>query len=819
MVWGANTDVGKTLLSALLCRSLTLNDTRGPSSSSSATMPLVHYIKPVQTGFPADSDARFVARFAPATHRTHVMHTFRDAVSPHRAAAAEGRSLSDAQLVADLEHELGKTEAIARASGFAHSGRGWAIVETAGGVLSPGCSGATQADIYRPLRLPAVLIGDPHLGGIATTLSAAESLLARGYDLDAVLLFSGDHANHAILPRHLPATTAVLAIPPPPPRITSDPDADAVVLEEYFAAVAAAEGQDAVRVLEDAHARRMDVSRTMARRAADVVWYPFTQHATAGPPQVVDSAYADDYLVHEPVSSSAWGRDKGGATRLTDAPASWWTQTLGHGNPALSRAAAAAAARYGHVIAPDTAHAPMVDLAIAVRNTLVPTNMRADGRVFYSDNGSTATEVALKMALQWTAKQAGDLDDAPSNQENGPRRPRHRRILGTMGSYHGDTMGAMDACAPSVFNTSVPWYAPKGAWIDPPSMRWTQGQLVVTIPASWDPVWGARDVERIDTDPLAAIYAQHARALLTRDARENPDAPLGALIIEPVIQGAGGMVWVDPLFHRVLVREVRRGDWNPERTNVPAESGAPRAEGMDTSSGGWAGDIPVIYDEVFTGCWRLGPASVSHWLEPPDIVCYAKSLTGGVLPLAVTCTTSAIFDTFLGDDKLSALLHGHSYTANPVACAVALATFSEMAALPTYDRDTHTVTSVWDSKDGRAAVTALSRVPGIRGVVAMGTVLAIEVAPLGGNVDEAGYNAAGHTAAAVHAITTGARTRGGVFLRSLGNVVYVMASHTTPPAHLLETVAIVGAEVARATSSPAHTSMSAAAPPLHIPIV
>ncbi|KAI9190352.1 hypothetical protein H9P43_001786 [Blastocladiella emersonii ATCC 22665] len=772
-VWGANTDVGKTILSAALCRAA--------SETSSRPGP-VWYLKPVQTGFPADSDARHVAAHVPRLAGAEVIHTFRDPVSPHRAAADEGRDVPDDLLRADTERYLAQFWDKAVREGK----RGWAFVETAGGVLSPSCTGALQADAYRALRLPGVLVGDPKLGGIATTLASAEALYARGYDVDAVVMFAGSHANHDMLARHLGDRTPVFTLPPPPPR-AAEATEDHHVLGEYYASIVHEPAmRDAVAALEDAHARRRSNAATLADRARTKIWYPFTQHTAldsgAAPIQVVDSAYADDYLVAARVPSRR-AEDAGSASaphepefagqRLFDGPASWWTQTLGHGNPTLVKAAAAAAGRYGHVIFPETAHAPAVELAERLLERVVPDSMRDNGRVFFTDNGSTATEVALKMALHWTRVRLN------ADPKAAAAAPKKLKLLGTMGSYHGDTMGVMDACAPSVYNATVPWYDPKGHWIDPPTLAWSAGKLQVTLPWDKTSVTLAEgtnahktealfDAKRLET-PLAEVYATQIRAFLAAHGSE-----LGAVMIEPVMQGAGGMMWIDPLFHRVLVREVRRGDWNPHRHAA------------------WQGDLPVIYDEVFTGMWRLGPASVSQWLESPDIVCYAKSLTGGMMPLAVTCATDAIFRTFLGPDKASALLHGHSYTANPIACAVAVATLDAMAeTVPHYDRHTHAVASVWDTPAGKALVDRTSRVHGVRGVVAMGTVFAFEIAAPGAT---GGYNAQGPVADAVRRVLAGARARG-VFLRPLGNVIYLMASHTTPREDVLAAAQVLVEEV------------------------
>lgn len=149
---------------------------------------------------------------------------------------------------------------------------------------------------------------------------------------------------------------------------------------------------------------------------------------------------------------------------------------------------------------------------------------------------------------------------------------------------------------------------------------------------------------RNDTD-LFKFYTDHINIELARHLSKNPTHKFGGVIIEPLILGAGGMKFVDPLFHKALIKAVRNRCESP---------------------------IPVIFDEVFVGMYRLGSelASVNSYFKTsnehdnfsPDIACYAKALTGGILPLSATLATREIFEVFVGDSKLDSLLHGHSYT-------------------------------------------------------------------------------------------------------------------------------------------------------------
>ncbi|KNE68118.1 dethiobiotin synthase [Allomyces macrogynus ATCC 38327] len=746
-LWGANTDVGKTLVSAALAR-----------TAAASLQSRVAYLKPIQTGFPVDSDERWVvdqmAPHAPTAQATLI--TYRDPVSPHLAAETENRVVPDTDVVratADWLAQLVNPDGTVSAD--------WALVETAGGVLSPVPSGALQADVFRTLRLPALLVGDSKLGGISTTLSAYESLVIRGYSVPAVVMLADSaRKNETVVARNVDCP--VVTIPRAPDRIAHDDVADRAALRAYFAAQeTAAAASTVLDHVAQAHAAHVESLATLPRRASEVIWYPFTQHQGMPDPMAVDSAHGDNYLVARPESV-----EKNAATDtsspaplvghpLYDGPASWWTQALGHSNPDLARTMAAAAGRYGHLIFPNVAHAPAVELAETLLNQIAPPGSDLS-RVFYSDIGSTTTEVALKMALTWTALQ---MNVGAGTVPLG--------VVGVNGGYHGDTMGAMDACAPSDYNAKVPWYQARGVWVDPPAVRWTknghcwevdiagvaeQWGLDASVPraptsfATWDDLV---DPARLESDPLARVYSRVIVSHLAKFAENG--TYLGTVILEPLLLGAGGMLLVDPLFQRVLVREARG-------------LGAFRHPAANST---WSGRVPVIYDEVFTGLWRLGAPLAAPWLEPPDAVCLAKCLTGGTLPLGATLATKELFDAFLGESKVDALLHGHSYTANPIACATALRAVRDLipAANPR---------SVdWWTKDERVkrVVARLANALDVDGVVPVGTVLAVH---LGGS------RAAGYAVKEdrVERIVEYARERG-VMLRPLGNVVYVMHAHTT----------------------------------------
>uniref|UniRef100_A0A2P2IS42 Uncharacterized protein n=1 Tax=Rhizophora mucronata TaxID=61149 RepID=A0A2P2IS42_RHIMU len=196
----------------------------------------------------------------------------------------------------------------------------------------------------------------------------------------------------------------------------------------------------------------------------------------------------------------------------------------------------------------------------------------------------------------------------------------------------------MEAQAPSSFTGFLqqPWYTGRGIFLDPPTAFMSNSMWTLSLPDGMHPenVFHGEmtfsfcnqifDKSR-DKSDLAAIYSAYISEQLLQYSGLKGSVHIGALIIEPVIQGAGGMIMIDPLFQRVLVKECR------------------------------IRNIPVIFDEVFTGFWRLGVEAAADLLDcVPDIACFAKLMTGGVIPLAATLATDAIFNSFFGDSKVNA---------------------------------------------------------------------------------------------------------------------------------------------------------------------
>jgi len=318
------------------------------------------------------------------------------------------------------------------------------------------------------------------------------------------------------------------------------------------------------------------------------VWHPYTQMKVADPALPVVCA------------EGAWLTLAGGR-RLLDGISSWWVTLHGHSHPRLATAVARQATELEQVIFAGFTHEPAARLAAE----LVARAPAGLSRVFFSDDGSTAVEVAMKMAVQlW--------------QQRGERRSL---FLALDGAYHGDTFGAMAAGGGTIFH---------GAF----------GDLLCEVRRLPVPVSG-----RTLDECVAALES----ALATDGGR------VAAVIVEPIVQGAGGMRIHSPEFLRAL-------------RDATARHG-----------------VPLVADEVFTGFGRTGRMfACEHAAVAPDLLCLSKGLTGGVLPLGATLVSEAIYDAFLAEDRARTFFHGHSFTANPIACAVAresLALLDETSAL------------------------------------------------------------------------------------------------------------------------------------------
>lgn len=706
-IFGANTDVGKTLFSVGVCY--------GANILGITT----RYIKPIQTGAPEHSDAATVAIGCPGVE-THTLLALKNPVSPHRAQMM-GTAQETPEADCDLEvfQKLQILLSCPLPEIYREGALSLTFIEGAGGPASPTPNGQLQCDFYRPLRLPVVLVGDSKLGGISTTLAAYHLLHSRGYDVVALALFAAEHENHLFLKSQL-NKIPVFAIPGPGfPKNQEHSENLGEWLNRhkpFWVALA--------QHLQDAYVQnRQRIQRTL-QGTEQCVWWPFTQHQQVRETTYIDSAYGMDFQTQK------------GA--LYDGSASWWTQGPGHGHPALTDAAAYAAGRYGHVLFPRHAHHPAYELAQSLLNSV---GQGWAERVFFSDNGSTAVEVALKMAFRLAAQRQGLTAQTPF------------AVLGLKGSYHGDTLGAMDATSPDVFKAQASWYLGRGIWLDFPEVLYKSGVFRVHTPPAIeyhldvtshliDTLFLPQE-RKVQHPGLEMAYQTYIHRQMK--SAQAQGVVFGALVLEGLVHGSHGMQMIDPLFQRVLC-------------DVAREEG-----------------IPVVLDEVFSGLWRLGPASSAQALGIcPDIACFGKLLTGGLLALGVTLASGEVFDSFQGAGVEQALLHGHSYTANPVACAVGVRAFELIQQSPYFCATTQTLGPFWPQE----VVEKLSHHPELRRVLCLGSLLTLEL-----EVAERGY-----ASSAAQGLVQQCE-QAGIEVRPLGNVVVVFAGFYTATEVLKDIVA------------------------------
>ena len=398
------------------------------------------------------------------------------------------------------------------------------------------------------------------------------------------------------------------------------------------------------------------MTTSLTERDSAVIWHPYTQHKGFLPP--IPVVKGKDSLLFD---------DRGNS--YIDAISSWWVNIHGHAHPYIAQKIFEQALRLEHVIFTGFTHEP----AVALAERLLPLLPGDFSRVFYSDNGSTAVEVAIKMAIQYWRNQG----------------IARNKVLVFRHSYHGDTFGAMSVSERSVFTDAFRDYLFEPVFIDTPSQE-------------------NRDVW----------------VSLLRDRGSE----FACILYEPLLQGAGGMRMYDAaLLDELLAAAAQQG-------------------------------IIRIADEVLTGFGRTGRLFAGEYVpQKADVICLSKGLTGGTMALGVTAATERIFEAFLSDDKRKTLFHGHSFTANPLACTAAL------ASLDLVEEEGCREGMARIARRHRVFLETLGDYPVVRGARALGTVLAFEI-----NTGRDEYiNSIGP------AITRDA-LKAGVYLRPLGNTVYFM---------------------------------------------
>jgi len=400
--------------------------------------------------------------------------------------------------------------------------------------------------------------------------------------------------------------------------------------------------------------------RDVAGADAAHIWHPYTQHFGAPPPiEIVKARGA--YLI------SKDGR------RILDMISSWWVTLHGHGEPSIAEAIAAQSKKLEQVIFTGFTHEPAALLAEELC-AILPAGLT---RVFFTDDGSTAVEVALKMAFQFWHN----------------RGERRTKIIALENSYHGDTFGAMSTSARGIFTAPFRANLFDAVYLPGPPDGDTAGALESLLEA------GPRDI--------------------------------AAIILEPMLQGAGGMrLWDGAMLGRVA-RVARKRN------------------------------ILLIADEVLTGFGRTGPIfAANHANFSPDVICLSKGITGGFLPLGATVATEEIFTAFSSDDRKRMLFHGHSYTANPVACAAA------RASLALLDESCAKRRAAIEAAH-RTGMARISGHPSVKNPRVLGTVAAFDIGESADYLKPVGAELARYA------------LERDVFLRPLGNVAYLLPPYCT----------------------------------------
>lgn len=407
----------------------------------------------------------------------------------------------------------------------------------------------------------------------------------------------------------------------------------------------------------------------LLKKDARYIWHPFTQHATERDPVAIKSGKGI-YLYDE------------NGKEIMDLISSWWTTIHGHSHPEINQALMEQAETLEHVMFAGFAHEPAANLAEKLAAHL-PGDLN---RSFFSGDGSSAVEVALKLAYQyWLNK--GDT--------------KRHLFISFDGAYHGDTFGAMSV------GKGCGFFAPfEDLFFDVKN---------IPYPYMWD---GCNDIEEREQAALSAY-----QKILNDHAHETV-----ALIIEPLMQGAAGIRFSRPEFVRKI-------------SEMAQEAG-----------------ILVIYDEVAVGFGRTGSLFACLKIGfTPDLITMSKGLTAGYLGMAITVATDRLFNAFKDTSFKKAFPHGHTFTANPLACAVAL------KSLEIFERD-HVMTDIERiEKQHQSVLPDLDNHPGAYMPRVMGPVLAFNLAP-----ERGGYKTADSETLRDWYLNNGFN------IRPLGNAVYIL---------------------------------------------
>ena len=527
-ITGTDTGVGKTFVSSLLCAVYKKNLN-------------LCYFKPLQTGCEQDDDTTTVVKTAGLTEEQWMTPSYRllAPLSPDRAAEKEDVEISLDKILTDFSSLKEK----------------FCIVEGAGGLEVPIIPHIRMSGLIKKIDIPVLIVASTRLGTINHTLLTVQRAHQLGLNVLGVILNgTEDIGLKEVLERE--GVKVLLNLP----QVSNSEDF-----------------QNACAIVEKAVENgvlKTPPLKNLAELDQKHVWHPFTQ-------------YGFDHQFPTVASGAGSVLQLSTGESLLDAISSWWVNLHGHSHPQIAEAVSRQAHTLEHAIFSGYTHEPAVQLCEKLLQVLKNVNA-SWSKVFFSDNGSTAVEVALKMAYQFQKQQG---------QEN------RKRFLALRGSYHGDTLAAMSVSEREGFHQV---FTPLMAPVD------------FLVPDDFSQL-----------EQTKSKFSQYA-----------------AVIFEPLIQGAGGM-------------KIYSSEYLQKLCLYAKDAG-----------------VLTVADEIFTGFYRTGTFLASEQAQvSPDLICLSKGITGGFLPLAVTITNESLFESFRSQEMSRAFLHGHSYTANPIACAAALASF------------------------------------------------------------------------------------------------------------------------------------------------
>lgn len=677
-VAGSGTDVGKTVCTGALLRAL-----RQSGFAAQA-------VKPVQTGVLASEVAsspfsdvavydKALEGVKPlgALEASAVLHCFGLPASPHHAAAKENRRLDCQSLRNDI---LAHWDAVAATA---------LLVEGAGGLHVPLNEDEDMLDLMAILGLPVLLVGGNYLGGLNHILLSVKALLHRGLSLAGLALVPAvdpsmgcpgvDVAdmladNARILRKKLDRMGCGVPLVEVP-RLDKLDQAGWSTLADCFIPLAESMASKWPGVGQSDLSGCLSEEESLVQRDRRTVWHPYASATSFPRLDAVKRTYNNRIVLAD-------GKE------LVDGMSSWWAAIHGYNHPRLLDALHAQAGRMPHIMFGGLTHEPAVALAERLL-AVVPEGLE---RVFFADSGSVAVEVALKMALQYQQSR-GEV--------------RRTRFLTPRGGYHGDTIGAMSVCDPvtgmhSLFSAMLP----EQFFMERPSCRFDQ---------AFDPAC-LNDAQK--------MLAEHGEEI-------------AAVIIEPIVQGAGGMWFYHPEYLSGLAQLCREAD------------------------------TLLIFDEIATGFGRTGKMFAAQWAGGhPDILCCGKALTGGMLTLAATVCSGRVAAEICQDGGV--FMHGPTFMANALACAVAGASL-DLLACGHWQKQVHDLELAL-----REGLNPCRDLPGVADVRVLGAIGVVEM---------------------LEPVNTRSLQKffveQGVWLRPFNRLIYVMPPYVTPREDALRLCAVV----------------------------